>query len=214
MGVWPCGAQVLTTLGINRKPDSSAKTKWAPSRAAFFLSAASLSASSARWLLHPAPGRAVPASAGSIANCASTGRHDRGDTGLRTRAGSLPQCGPWSTDWSGSPARSALAEANRPSVFVAVGSSFRGRPGEKRTRNALVSAPPPGITPAHHRTGMASDAPPHFVERITRIQQRQSSLAPVFQQIGAPLQSGHRCSAPEHPIIAFFMQMSITFALR
>src|ERR1035438_7066017 len=36
MGVCPCGAQVLTTLGISRKPDSSAKTIWAPSRAAFF----------------------------------------------------------------------------------------------------------------------------------------------------------------------------------
>src|ERR1035441_4550433 len=36
MGVCPCGAQVRTTLGISRKPDSSAKTRWAPSLAAFF----------------------------------------------------------------------------------------------------------------------------------------------------------------------------------
>src|ERR1035437_3355478 len=36
MGVCPCGAQVLTTLGISRKPDSSAKTKWGASPAAFF----------------------------------------------------------------------------------------------------------------------------------------------------------------------------------
>src|ERR1700688_1131534 len=36
MGVWPCGAQVWITLGINWKPDSSANTMWAPNRAAFF----------------------------------------------------------------------------------------------------------------------------------------------------------------------------------
>lgn len=36
MGVSPCEAQVLTTLGISRKPDSSAKTIWAPSLATFF----------------------------------------------------------------------------------------------------------------------------------------------------------------------------------
>ena len=43
MGVQPRGAQVLATKGANKKPDSSAKTKWAPSRAAFFLLLASLS---------------------------------------------------------------------------------------------------------------------------------------------------------------------------
>src|SRR5947199_10139842 len=36
MGVSPCGAQVRSTEGIKRKPDSSANTMWAPSRAAFF----------------------------------------------------------------------------------------------------------------------------------------------------------------------------------
>src|ERR1039458_4617507 len=55
MGVCPRAAQVLTTLGISRKPDSSAKTIWAPSRAAFFLRAASSLVSNARCLLHSAP---------------------------------------------------------------------------------------------------------------------------------------------------------------
>jgi hypothetical protein len=32
--------------------------------------------------------------------------------------------------------------------------------------------------------------PPHFVERVTRIQQCQGPLAPIFKQVGAPLQSG------------------------
>ena len=37
-GVHPIGAQVLRTLGINRKPLSSRNTRWAPRRAAFFYS--------------------------------------------------------------------------------------------------------------------------------------------------------------------------------
>src|SRR5882724_1728003 len=40
---------------------------------------------------------------------------------------------------------------------------------------SLGSATPAGITPAHHRTGIASDASPCLVERTTRIQQRRSS---------------------------------------
>src|SRR5882724_13671500 len=69
---------------------------------------------------------------------------------------------------------------------------------------SLGSTTPAGITPAHHRTGIASDASPYLVERTTRIQQRQGSLAPVLQQIGAPLQSGHRCSAPE-PLLLHYL---------
>ena len=64
------------------------------------------------------------------------------------------------------------------------------------------SATPPGITPAHHRTRIASDAPSRFVERVTSTQQRQSSPAPVFQQIGAPLRSGHSVLPPEHSLYA------------
>src|SRR5579863_313464 len=127
-GIWPCGAQVLTTLGINRKPDSSAKTMWAPSRAAFFLSAASLFVSSVGCFFHPAPVRAVPVSAGSIASGASTGRHGRDDTEPGTPDGSVPQCAPSSTDWSDSHARAVLEEANPPSVFVAWGPASAAAP--------------------------------------------------------------------------------------
>src|SRR5437899_9873525 len=45
----------------------------------------------------------------------------------------------------------------------------------------LGSAPPSGIAPAHHRTWIAANAPSHFVERVTRIQQRQGSPAPIFE---------------------------------
>src|SRR2546429_6281793 len=59
------------------------------------------------------------------------------------------------------------------------------------------------ITPAHHRTCIAADAPPNLIERVTRIQQRQGSLAPVFEQVGASFQSGHRCSPPEHLLLHY-----------
>src|ERR1700674_2000964 len=68
----------------------------------------------------------------------------------------------------------------------------------------LGSPPSSSITPAHHRTCIATDTPPHFVERVTRIQQRQGSLASILEQVGAPLQSGHRCSAPE-PLLLHYL---------
>src|SRR2546422_5909731 len=37
IGVWPRGAQVRRTLGINRKPHSSRNTRWAFRRSEFFL---------------------------------------------------------------------------------------------------------------------------------------------------------------------------------
>ena len=64
-GVQPRGAQVLTTRGASKKPDSSAKTKWAPNRAAFFLPAASLFASNARWPVRSALKHVVRASGAS-----------------------------------------------------------------------------------------------------------------------------------------------------
>ena len=71
------------------------------------------------------------------------------------------------------------------------------------------STPSPCIAPVHHRTSIASDAPRHFIQRVTTIQQLQSSLAPIFQEICASLRSGHRCSLLGTPIIALFMHISI-----
>src|SRR5260370_5072626 len=62
------------------------------------------------------------------------------------------------------------------------GSTWRGAHPQP-----LGSTPSSSITPAHHRTCIATDTPPHFVERVTRIQQRQGSLASIFEQVGAPL---------------------------
>lgn len=93
-------SQVLTTLGISRTPDSSGKRQYRRLAAQRFLCAASPSLPSVRSLPHPAPGRAVPASAGFIPGCASGSRHGLGDSALRTRArpprqwGRCPQISP------------------------------------------------------------------------------------------------------------------------
>src|SRR5664279_6140345 len=99
---------------------------WAPNRAAFFLSAASLFVSSARWLFHPVPAPAVLASGDSIASGASNGQHGRGDTEPQTYVGSLRQCGRWSTDWFDSHAPSVPAKANGPGLCVGLGSASTG----------------------------------------------------------------------------------------
>src|SRR6266700_3611842 len=103
MGVCPCGAQVLTTLGISRKPDSSAKTIWAPNLAAFFLCVATPLASSVRSPLHSAPGHAVPAFVESIPGCASSGRYGPDDSALQTHVRPSRQCAELSKDWFDSP---------------------------------------------------------------------------------------------------------------
>jgi hypothetical protein len=45
----------------------------------------------------------------------------------------------------------------------------------------LGSTSPSGVAPTHHRTWIAADAPSHFVKRLTRIQQRQGTLAPILE---------------------------------
>ena len=87
---------------------------------------------------------------GSIADCASTGRHGRGDTGLRTPAGSLPQCGPWSTDWFGSPARvGPLQEQTHQAFSLRLGPASAG--GRERSAPAK-----PWLRPAAGHPASAS----------------------------------------------------------
>jgi hypothetical protein len=45
----------------------------------------------------------------------------------------------------------------------------------------LGSASSSGIAPTHHGTCIAADASSHFVKRLTRIQQRQGTLAPILE---------------------------------
>src|SRR5438270_11956880 len=194
MGVSPSGGQVRTTEGIKRKPDSSANPMWAPSRAAFF---------------YPGPVPLFPAFDFSFLPLqrASLGFlrgpfqavHQATDVGAVIADSELPL--------------DNLSNADRGPEIRPV--TLRDRSSKEEPHQAFSlrrvqlprtawrethpqgfrSATPPGITPAHHRTRIASDAPSRFVERVTSTQQRQSSPAPIFQQIGAPRRSGQRCSA-------------------
>src|SRR5271166_4104361 len=192
MGVWPCGAQVRTTLGINWKPDSSANTIWAPSRAAFFYTRPVflfpvldrllilLQCTSFGLLRTPLqamqqPPDVVPV----ILNSKGTLDQFR-----NTRRG--PQIG--SVTMGKRSLQKQIYQAF--SLYLV---QLQRTAGRVAYPQSLGSPTPAGITPAHHRASIAPDATPHLVERTTRIQQRQSSLAPVLQQIGAPLQSRHRC---------------------
>src|SRR5208283_1496576 len=194
MGVCPFGAQVLTTEGIKRKPDSSANTIWAPAAQRFF---------------YPGPVPLFPAFDFSfiLLQRASLGflRGPFQAVHQATYVGAVISDSELPLDY--------LSNADRSPEIRPV--TLRDRSLKQETHQAsslrrvqlprtawrethpqcFRSATPSGIPPAHHRTRIASDAPSHFIERVTVIQQRQSSPAPVFQQIGAPLRSGHRCSA-------------------
>jgi hypothetical protein len=75
--------------------------------------------------------------------------------------------------------------------------------GRETYPQGIGAALPSRITPAHHRTWIAANAPAYFVKRVTRIEQGQGTFAPILEQVGTPLQSGHRCSAPEHPLLHY-----------
>src|SRR6266851_4263719 len=169
MGVCPSGAQVLTTKGIKRKPDSSANTIWAPSRAAFFL---------------PGPVPLFPAFDFSVIlfQSASFGFlrgpfqdvHQAPDVGAvisdselpldyLSNAGRGPEIRPVTLR-----DRSLKQETHQ--AFSLCRVQLPRTAGRETHPQCFRSATPPGVPPAHHRTRMASDAPSHFVERVTRIQ--------------------------------------------
>ena len=136
MGVWPCGAQVWITLGINWKPDSSAKTMRAPNRAAFFY----------RWpvFLFPACNRFfIPLQGPPFWLLRTPFRtvHQTADM-VEVMLNSIltldqfEQCERWSTDWFDSRAPEVLAKAND-QAFRRTWLSFKGRPEEYRTRKAF-----------------------------------------------------------------------------
>src|ERR1035437_3498658 len=170
-GVWPCGDQVLTTLGISRKPDASAKPMWAPNRAAFFLPEASFffpaldgffipfQGSPLRLLRTPLQAvHQAPDMVAVIVNAELSPDQFR-----NARRG--PQIGPVALRER--PFQKQLLQA-----FSLRGAQLE-RPSRREARpQAPGSAPPPGIPPAHYRTGMAAHAPSHFIQRVTGIQQR------------------------------------------
>src|ERR1039458_5134043 len=164
MGVSPCGAQVLTTLGISRKPDSSAKTIWAPSRAAFFyarpvlffppfdLVFIPLLRTPFRFLRSPA--QAVHQAADMvrvIADFELTLDH-LGNAGRGPQIGSVTL-------------RHRPLQQQADQTLSLGSSQLQGAPRREPYLQRSDSSLSPRIAPAHHRTRIASDAPSHFVER-------------------------------------------------
>src|ERR1039457_4826849 len=164
MGVCPCGAQVLTTLGISRKPDSSAKTIWAPSLRAFFyawplflfppfdLAFIALQRSSLRLLwspseaMHQAPTmvRMVPHTKLAFDHLGNTRRGPQiGAVTLRHRSLQQQADQTLSLRWT----------------------QLQGTPRRKAHLQRIRSALPPRVAPTHHRTRIAADTSSNFVER-------------------------------------------------
>ena len=199
MGVCPVGAHVRTTLGVSRKPDSSVKTRWAPSRAAFFYARPVFLLPAFDGFLVPfqsppfrflhAPSQAVQQAPDMIAMIF--------DSELTTdqfgNAGRGPQIGP--------PAlRCGPLEKQADQTLSRRLIQFPGTARRKTHLESFPTAPAPGVPPAHYRNGGAAHTPSHFVQRITGVQQGQGTLAPVFEKIGAPLQSWHRRSGGNQSI--------------
>ena len=208
MGVCPAGAQVRTTLGMSIKPDSSAKTMWAPSRAAFFyarpvlllpaLDLVFIPLHSAPFRFLHAPSEAVQQTADMIAVILD--RELAADQ--FGNAGRGPQIG--------SPAmRRGSLEKQTNQALALSGIQLAGTARRKTHFKSLRATSATGVAPTHHGNCRTANTPPHLVQRITSIQQSQRTLAPVFQKISATLRSGHRCSGeePEHlHIVTLFMQ--------
>jgi hypothetical protein len=183
----------LTTFGINRNPDSSTKTRGAPSRAAFF---------------YPRPVFLLPALDGLLV---ALHRATLGFLVAPIQAvHQPPDMIPMIVD-----SELALDQHRnsccRPKIgAVALGhrsleqqfhqapalgpSQLQRAPGRRANAQGVRSASPPRPEPPQHGTGSTLDSTPDFVQRQTLIAQGQRSSSAILQQIGAPLQSGHRCS--------------------
>src|SRR5256885_2745757 len=192
MGVQPRGAQVLTTRGANKKPDSSAKTRWAPSRRAFFYPRPVLplpvfdgllvALDGARFGFLGAPLQAMhqPTDMIAMVMYSELAPDDFGDSrrgpqlrpvavGLGSLEKQLHQAAPL--------ARPQLERAS----------------GREAHPQSVGSPSAPRPQPAQDRTGGTGDAAPHFVQRQARVPQGQRPPATVLEQIGTSLQSGHTC---------------------
>ena len=186
-GVCPRGAQVLRTLGISRKPDSSTKTRWAPSRAAFFypgpLAAlplgdpffVALQGSGLGLLV--APLELVHQPAHMVAMVLDAERpldHFR-------NAGSGPQ-------FSAVPVghRALQQDAEQPPLLAR---GQLGRPARRRADLEPLWAPTPeGVTPAHDRTRGAPEPARDRIERQTALHQLEGTTSAIFQDFRRTLE--------------------------
>ena len=86
--------------------------------------------------------------------------------------------------------RSLEQKADKPLSLAS--RQLQGAPRRKAYLQCIRTAVSARVSPAHHRTRIASDLPSNFIERESIIQQRQSAPAPILKKIGTPLQSGHK----------------------
>ncbi len=86
--------------------------------------------------------------------------------------------------------RSLEQKPNKPLSLAS--RQLKGTPRRKAYLQCTLTTASTRVSPAHHRTRIASDLPSNFIKRESIIQQRQSASAPILKKIGAPLQSGHK----------------------
>src|SRR5665213_1477404 len=156
--------QALTTLGISWKPDSSAKTIWGPTAqpsfeiwTVFFLPVIDLCFIPLQrtpfWLLG-APSQAVHQAPDMVPVVAHT-KLALDHLGNARRG---PQIGPVIL-------RHRSLEQQGDQTLSLGDYQLQGTAWREAHLQCVKAAVPPRIPPAHHRTRIASDLPPNFVER-------------------------------------------------
>ena len=86
--------------------------------------------------------------------------------------------------------RSLQQQADKPPSLHS--NQLQRTPRRKAHLQCVHSAASARISPAHHRTRIASDLASNFIERESIIQQRQCAPASILKKICASLQSGHK----------------------
>jgi hypothetical protein len=177
------------------KPDSSTKTRWAPSRAAFFYSRP---VAALPWL-DPCLVALKGAPFGLLAAEAQIMQHTGDMTAMELHAAVLLDQG---RDARGRPQLGGKTVRQRPleqSLDDAPALRFRQRrrpTGREPYAQRRLTTTLARIAPAHHRTRRALHHAADFVKRVTFIQQPQRLMASRFDQLRRSLGAGHGPAPP------------------
>lgn len=184
----PRGAQVRRTLGIRRKPDSSTKTRWAPSRAVFFDAGPgpllpaldpffiALERAPLRLLHGPSQTMEEPAHVVAVVSHAKLLPDQPGDPGRRPELGGVAVV------------ERALQQQPHQALALSrikLGRAPRREPHAQRLGAPLVSR----IAPAHDGARRAVEQPRDLVQRAALIQEPERPMAPALQKLGRARQS-------------------------
>ena len=198
------GLQVFRTDGIRRKPDSSIKTRWAASLAAFFLPGARRSVSIRRWPPRCAPGPAVPASGGS--SPAGAGACPRDCDGSSPPGGvrSARQSAAWSTTPSGSRGPWPLGPGAERGA-LSVSRSAGGPAGCWLGLQRLLPAGLQGIAPPQHTAGVAADSPRDLMQGQLLLEERDHPAPTLFQRFRRSMRSHGDTSFQDVSIVLHYL---------